>query len=201
VNWELPLRHQRTRHGDRSCLSCLVSRESAVKSSGMNTSKISLPITPFGMNTSIKSRPLWPVFAPKVPAKSSAMNTSKNSPVTCFRMNTYRQTTPATSFRMNTCRKMGRGVPSACRFARLPSRIFLLDSSASSANRPGPGGNGDLPPQVRTRAPEASRHSRATCSSSSRMRSSFPKATSSRTPTAVTIASSGSAPVKVCQAK
>jgi hypothetical protein len=75
----------------------------------MNTSKISFPVIPFGMNTYRKSPPKGALFAPKMPAKSSAMNTSKNSPVTHFRMNTYRQPTTATIFRMNTYAKRGRG--------------------------------------------------------------------------------------------
>jgi hypothetical protein len=62
-----------------------------------------------GMNTSTKSWRLRPVFAPKIEPNSSAMNTSENSSVTLFRMNTYRQPRPATTFRMNTYTKTGGG--------------------------------------------------------------------------------------------
>jgi hypothetical protein len=81
---------------------------------------------PSGMNTCIKSRRLRPVFAPRMPAKSSGMNTSKNSPVTHFRMNTYRQPRPVTTFRMNTYTKTGgRGV--------LACSLFRQHRSASPA--------------------------------------------------------------------
>jgi hypothetical protein len=88
----------------------LIRPEYSANSSGINTSKMSLPVRPFGMNTCAESPHLRPVFTPKIVAKSSAMNTSTNSPVTHFRMNTYRQPKTATAFRMNTYAKMGEGV-------------------------------------------------------------------------------------------
>jgi hypothetical protein len=79
-------------------------------------------LTAFEMNTSTKPSAIPLCFARKMPANSSRMNTSKNSPVTYFRMNTYRQPKPVTIFRMNTYAKMGRGEGSYCYLNCYPSK-------------------------------------------------------------------------------
>jgi hypothetical protein len=122
MRWERHLRPRYIAHVVAPHHSQLIQSESSSNSSRMNTSNTGLPIMPFGMNTCAESPHPRPIFTPKIVAKSSAMNTSKNSPVTHFRMNTYRQTTPATTFRMNTYVKRGRGEGSYCYLNCYPSK-------------------------------------------------------------------------------